>query len=88
MIMDVDMKKYGKPAALGALGVAAGAVALYLVIAWGSTPSPSGGIDSTHALLAYVSAAFPFAAIIAVHVVFARQLYDHAREHNARDEGS
>lgn len=80
MTVDIDMKKYGKLAALGAIGVSVGALALYLVIAWGSMPSPAGGIDSTHAVLAYVSAACPFAAIIAAHLVFARQLYDHARD--------
>ncbi len=81
--MDIDMKKYGKLGALGAIGVAVGAVGLYLVIAWGVTPPPSGGIDSTHATIAYISAAFPLAAIIAVHLVFARQLYNHAREDQA-----
>jgi hypothetical protein len=78
--VDVDMRKYGKVAAMGAIGVCVGALALYFFIAWGSSPSPAGGIDSTHSLIAYVSMALPFAALIAVHLVFARQLYEHARK--------
>ncbi|MFN8580777.1 MAG: hypothetical protein U0163_07370 [Gemmatimonadaceae bacterium] len=50
--MEFTMKKFARLAALGALGVAVGSVALYLVIALGSAPAPRGGIDRTNAVLA------------------------------------
>ncbi|MEO7963293.1 MAG: hypothetical protein ABIT38_05215 [Gemmatimonadaceae bacterium] len=77
--MDIDMKKYAKPASFGALLVAGGVVALYALIAWGSTPAKTGGIDGVHALIAYVGAAVPLLAIAAVHVVYARQLAAYAK---------
>ena len=78
--MALDMKKYARLASLGALGVSAGALALFGVIAWGSTPTPSGGINGTHAMLAYIGAGVPFAAIIAVHLVYSRQLSRYAKD--------
>ncbi|MEP7383127.1 MAG: hypothetical protein ABI910_15660 [Gemmatimonadota bacterium] len=78
--MDIDMKKYGKLASLGAMGVAAGCVALYALIAWGSTPSATGGIDGVHATIAYISAAIPIGAIVAVHVAYARILFAYAKD--------
>ncbi len=78
------MKKYAKPASIGALLVAGGVVALYALIAWGSTPGPLGGIDGVHATIAYIGAAIPLAAIAAVHVVYARQLARYAKENSNR----
>jgi len=73
--METDfMKKYARQAAAGAVLVAMGCVGLYGIIAWGSTPSSTGGIDGAHSTIAYIGAAFPFLAIIAAHLVFARQL--------------
>ena len=77
--MDIDMKKHAKVASLGALTVAGGCVALFALIAWGSTPSPTGGIDGIHATLAYIGAAIPIAAIVAVHLVYARQLANYGK---------
>jgi hypothetical protein len=79
--VDVDMKKYAKLASLGALGVTAGVVALYALIAWGSTPTPTGGIDGVHATIAYIGAGIPLLAIAVVHVVYSRQLARYAKEH-------
>lgn len=77
------MKKYARPASFGALLVAGGVVALYTLIAWGSTPVPTGGIDRVQATIAYIGAAIPLAAIAAVHVVFARQLARYAKENRS-----
>lgn len=77
--MDIDMKKYGKVASLGALAVAGGCVALFALVAWVATPSPTGGMDGAHAAIAYLGVAIPLAAIIAVHVVYARQLAHYAK---------
>lgn len=74
------MKKYAKLASLGALAVAGGAAALYALIAWGATPTPTGGIDGPHSTIAYIGAAIPVAAIIAVHVTYARVLSAYARK--------
>jgi hypothetical protein len=78
--VEIDMKKYGKIASLGALAVAGGCVALYALIAWGSTPTPTGGIDSVHATIAYIGAAIPITAIIAVHITYARVLSAYAKK--------
>ncbi len=78
--MDIDMKKYGKLASLGAMGVAAGCVALYALIAWAATPSPTGGIDRVHAMIAYIGVAIPVGAILAVHVAYARILAAYAKD--------
>ncbi len=79
--MDIDMKKYAKLASLGAMAVAGGCLALYGLIAWASTPTATGGIDGPHAAIAYIGAAIPIAAIVAVHVAYARQLAAYAKEH-------
>jgi hypothetical protein len=78
--MDIDMKKYAKLASLGALAVAAGCVGLYGLLAWVSTPSPTGGIDGVHATIAYIGIAIPIGAIIAVHVTYARVLANYAKD--------
>lgn len=77
--MDIDMKKHGKLASLGALGVAAGCVALFALVAWVAAPTPTGGIDAVHATIAYIGVAIPLIAIIAVHLVYARQLANYAK---------
>ena len=78
--MTLTMLKYARLAALGALGVSLGALGLYLVIAVGSAPSARGGIDNTHATLTWISAAVPFAAIIAAHIAYAVKLLKYAKE--------
>jgi len=74
------MKKHAKLASLGALGVAGGVVALFALLAWVSTPSPDGGIDGDHAMIAYIGIAIPLIAIAVVHLVYARQLGRYAKE--------
>jgi len=75
----MSMRKYAKLAAFGAIGVSVGVLALYALIVFISRPTPTGGIDRTHATLTWISAAVPAAAIIAVHLAFAKILWDEAR---------
>lgn len=78
--MNLTLKPYARLAALGALGVSAGALLLYLLISFFSRPSASGGIDSTHAVLTWISLAVPVSALIAVHLVYARILMRYSKE--------
>ncbi len=66
--------RFERLAALGALGPVFGALAIYALFVWVATPSPTGGMDSTNAILTYIAAAGPILGIIAVHLVFARVL--------------
>lgn len=68
------VRKFAKLAALGAVGVALGVLGLYALIAFASRPTPTGGIDRTHAILTWISASIPALAIIAAHLAYARIL--------------
>jgi len=74
-----SVRKYAKVAALGAIGVSFGVVALYGLIAFGSSPTASSGIDRTHATLAWIGAAVPALCIIAAHLAFAKILFDESK---------
>ncbi len=74
-----SVRKYAKIAALGAIGVGLGVVALYGLIAFGSSPTPTSGIDRTHATLAWISAAIPAVCIIAAHLAYAKILFDESK---------
>lgn len=78
--MSLTLKPYARLAAVGALAVSAGAFGLYLLISFFSRPSAAGGIDSTHAVLTWISLAVPIAALIAVHLAYARILMRYAKE--------
>ena len=78
--MQLTLKRFAVPAALGALGVSAGALAMYLFIAYGSRSSALSGIDSTQAVLTCIALAIPISLVIAVHVVYARILFRYAKE--------
>jgi hypothetical protein len=69
-----DINRSPRIAAIGALGVAAGAVALYALLAFISRHTPLGGIDRTEAVVAWISIGVPIAAVVAAHLVYARQL--------------
>lgn len=79
--MAPTMKTHGKLAALGALGVSAGCVAVLALFYWIAAPSPTGGIDFEHTMIARVAVTVIMSAIIAVHVTFARQLLAYVKEH-------
>lgn len=74
------MKTHGRLAAFGALGVSAGSLALWILLVLISRQSPTGGMDFDHTLISRVSTAVLFLALIAVHVVFARQLLSYVKE--------
>jgi hypothetical protein len=74
-----SVRKYAKLAALGAIGVSFGVLALYGLIAFGSRTTPTGGIDTIQATVTWISAAVPALAIIAVHLAFAKVLFDESK---------
>ena len=73
------VRNFAKLAALGAVGVSLGVLGLYLLISFGSRPTPTGGIDQTNAALTWISAAIPAMAIIAAHLAFAKILLNESR---------
>lgn len=75
----MSVRKYARLAAFGAIGVSIGVLALYALIAFGTRHTQTGGIDSTLAVLTWISAAVPAAAIIAAHLAFAKILFDESR---------
>ena len=79
MLPTMSVRKYAKIAALGAVGVSFGVIALYALIAFGSRPTPDGGIDRTHAMLTWIGAAIPAAAIIAAHLAYVKVLLNEAK---------
>jgi hypothetical protein len=82
--LDFDIKPYAKLAALGALAVSGGTFVLWLFTAFVTRPRPQGGIDGTHYILGVMSVGIICAAVIAVHLVFARQLFRYAKKDNSR----
>jgi hypothetical protein len=72
-------KRFYQLAALGALGVTFGTIALYALVAYISRHTDRGGIDSTNMVLTWVSVAIPIIAIAAVHLVYARVLFDEVK---------
>ena len=81
---NVSIRKYAKLAALGAVGVALAVFGLYALIGFGSRHTTLGditqGIDTTQAVLAWISAAVPAAAIIAAHLAYAKILLDESKK--------
>ena len=72
--LDFEIRPYARLAALGALAVSAGCFALWLLTVVVIRPTPRGGIDSTHFILGAMAVGLICAVVIAVHLVFARQL--------------
>ena len=79
-IEELKLKPYAKFAALGALGVCAGTLGLFLFLAFFTRSIPLGGLDQTQALLSWISLAIPFALIIGAHLVYALVLLRYAKE--------
>ena len=75
----MSVRKYAKLAAVGAVGVSLGVAALYAVIALGSRHTAGSGVDGTHAVLTYISAAIPCGAIIAAHLAYVKVLLDESK---------
>ena len=79
-IGEMKLKPYAKFAALGALGVCAGTLGLFVFLAFYTRSIPLGGLDQTQALLSWISLAIPFSLIIGAHLVYARVLMKYAKE--------
>ena len=79
MLANMSVRKYAKLAAFGAIGVSIGVLGLYALIAFGSRHTATSGIDSTHAMLTFISAAIPAAAIIAAHLAYVKVLLDESK---------
>ena len=76
----LKLKPYARLAAMGALGVCAGAFGLLVFLAFFTRAIPQGGIDQTQSVLAWISLAVPFSLIIGAHLVYARVLMNYAKE--------
>ncbi len=79
-LAELKLKPYARLAAIGALGVCAGTLGLFLFVAFSTRSIPLGGIDRTQALLSWISLAIPFSLIIGAHLVYARVLMKYAKE--------
>ena len=79
-LAELKLKPYARIAAMGALGVCAGTLGLFLFLAFYTRSIPLGGIDQTQALLSWISLAIPFSLIIGAHLVYARVLMKYAKE--------
>ena len=82
------MKTHGRLAALGALGVCAGSLALYGLFFWISSRTATGGLDFEHSVLTRVSVAVIVAALIGAHYAFARQLLAYVKDNAERESAS
>lgn len=71
--------KFEKLGALGAAAVALGLVAVYAFLCWVSwSRTITGGMDRIHQNVAWLSMFIPVLAIAAVHLTFAKVLWDAA----------
>jgi hypothetical protein len=73
--------KFAKLASLGAMGVAGGTFALYLLLVWaftptvtGGAPGASGGMDHVGWYTLMAAMAVPVAILAGTHVAFSNQL--------------
>lgn len=66
--------KFAKLAGLGAFGACVGFVALYLLIAYVSRHTTTGGIMPVLSVVTWISVGLVVLALIAVHVAVGRQL--------------
>lgn len=71
--------KIARLAGLGALGACAAFVALFALVAMISRPSRTGGMMPALSVVAWISVGLVVLALIAVHVVIARQLLEVAK---------
>ncbi|MBC7791575.1 MAG: hypothetical protein H7Z74_16640 [Anaerolineae bacterium] len=69
-------------AAYGALGVALGLAAVFILFVIFTIPRVGSGMDWTHAQLAWIGVGGIVVVLIVVHLVFARLLLRAAQEEN------
>jgi hypothetical protein len=61
-------------AGLGAFAACGGLALLFLLLVYVTRPNPRGGIDTTNAIVTWISLAGVFAALIGAHVLIGRRL--------------
>jgi hypothetical protein len=71
--------KIAKLAGLGAFAASVGLAALWAYLMYVMRPTGRGGIDSTSAIVAWISLSGMFLALIGAHVVIGRRLLTAAR---------
>ena len=69
-------EKIRKLLALGALGACFGLVAVFALLVWLTIPRSDGGIDATNATVVWISVAGVILALVGVHVLIAKRLWD------------
>ena len=62
--------------ALGAVGACFGLVAVFALLVWLTIPRSGGGIDGTNATVAWISVAGVIVALVGVHLLIAKRLWD------------
>ena len=62
--------------ALGAFGATGLFPVLFVLLVWATIPRPNSGLDLTETTILWIAFAGIFAALIGVHLVLARQLWD------------
>jgi hypothetical protein len=63
-------------AGLGAFVASAGLALLFLFLLYLTRPNPRGGIDTTNAVVTWISLGGVFAALIGAHVLIGRRLLE------------
>jgi hypothetical protein len=63
-------------AGLGAFAACAGLALLFLFLLYVTRPNPRGGIDTTNAIVTWISLGGVFAALIGAHVLIGRRLLE------------
>ena len=77
--LDFMPPRIAKLAAFGAFGAVAFFLAIYVLIVVAAAPRHTGGIDWIQAIVTWISVGVAVLAIVALHIVFARGLFDIAR---------
>lgn len=61
-------------AGLGAFAACAGIAALYLLVLFGTRPTPASGMDGTLRFITWLSVGGVFLALLGIHVLLGRRL--------------
>jgi hypothetical protein len=70
----MEKERIARLAGLGALGAAAGLLAVYAFLVYVTRPVPTGGMNATTAVVTWISLGGLFIALVVVHVVYGRLL--------------
>ena len=69
-------EKLRRVLALGAVGASFGLLAVFALLVWLTIPRTNGGIDGTNATVTWISVAGVVLALVGVHLLIARRLWD------------